>query len=54
MTAFWISLAGVVIVFASWRLRRASGTVDRILREEHDRSGQEPAGDEPSVEHQTH
>ena len=50
MTALWIILAGVVILLASWRLRRASKTVDAILREERQRSELE----RPSVERQTH
>ena len=34
MTALWISLAVVVAVLATWRLRKAAKTLDRIVREE--------------------
>jgi Sec-independent protein translocase protein TatA len=43
MTALWISLAGVVVMLFAWRLRKAGKTVDRILREERERTEQESA-----------
>jgi Sec-independent protein translocase protein TatA len=55
MAALWIILAGVVILVATWRLRRAGNTLDTILREERERSEHEEAADEWSaVEHQTY
>jgi Sec-independent protein translocase protein TatA len=33
----WISLVVVFALFVAWRLRRAAGTLDRILREERER-----------------
>lgn len=38
MSALWISLAGAVLLLLIWRLRKASGTLDRILREERERT----------------
>lgn len=39
MTMLWIGLAVLVVVLvATWRLRRASHTVDRILDEERTRT----------------
>lgn len=39
MTTLWVGLAVlVVLLFAAWRLRRASHTVDRIIGEERDRT----------------
>lgn len=43
MTALWISLAGVVILLLAWRLRKASGKLERILREERERTEQDSA-----------
>jgi hypothetical protein len=37
LTALWISLAVVVALFLTWRIRKAAGTLDRILREERER-----------------
>lgn len=34
MTALWIGLGVIVALILAWRLRRASRTLDRILREE--------------------
>jgi hypothetical protein len=34
MTAWWISIAVVVALLLTWRLRRAAKVLDRILREE--------------------
>ena len=52
MTALWISLAGVLIILAAWRLRKAGRTVDRILREERERTARESTteGDVSEVE----
>lgn len=47
MTAWWISLAAVVALLLTWRLRRAAKLLDRILREERDR----PDLEVPHVEH---
>ena len=41
MSALWISLAGAVVLLLVWRLRKASGTLDRILREERERTERE-------------
>lgn len=46
MTALWISLAVVVVLFLAWRLRKASKRVDQILREERERPVDEGARDE--------
>lgn len=37
MTALWISLVVVVALLLTWRLRRATKVLDRILREERER-----------------
>ena len=41
MTALWISLAGAFFLLLAWRLRKASSTLDRILREERERTERE-------------
>ncbi|WP_026423809.1 hypothetical protein [Actinokineospora inagensis] len=42
-TALWIGAAAIVVAFIVWRLRRASTTLDTILREERERADPEPA-----------
>jgi len=52
MTMLWIGLAVlVVLLFAAWRLRRASHTVDRIIDEERTRSITDSAGDHLAEQH---
>jgi Sec-independent protein translocase protein TatA len=47
MTMLWIGLAVfVVLLFAAWRLRRASRTVDRIVDEERTRTITDSARDQ--------
>jgi hypothetical protein len=38
MAALWVSVAAVGTLVLTWRLRRASGKLDRILREERELS----------------
>ena len=45
MTALWISLAVAAAFLIIWRLRRAAGVLDRILREERNRTESGESGD---------
>ncbi|HET9142094.1 hypothetical protein [Actinophytocola sp.] len=52
MTALWISLGAVLVLLLVWRLRRAAGVLDRILREERERTERaQPVRDEGRAEH---
>jgi hypothetical protein len=52
MTALWIGLGAAGALILVWRLRRASGVVDRILREERERTEQaQPEHEEDRAEH---
>ena len=43
MAALWISLAVVVVLLLTWRLRRAARKLDQILREERELTAEEEA-----------